>query len=324
MKLFYHIDENCYNLRDFVPTLKEIHKDRGVKDVRIIMTASEFFRETGFRYEDRDIYLAGLRSGERNNYLLRNYELFNLRQPISESRVFESTFVRQIKKFLDHREAPYSERGPRLAIAEDINHHAQYLIEKYAPQLREDASMFEPGDTHHVRLRLYPPVADDPEDEVDANRRIKHAIMLAAFMRSTLFNKAAKSNSDHYKHISNDIVDREIQDYISKSFIAQGKDKTINFINVTNDVDHYNWVRGIIEESHRTGQSFNMNGYVFKASCEALAKQLRAAGEPLKHELYENWAERLEAVARRVKEDKREHSANEYVQYVGARVSGRG
>ena len=321
MKLLYHIDENCRNLRDFVPILKEIHEDRGIKDVRILVTASEFFRDTGFRYEDRDIYLAGLKSDNRNNYFLQHYDLFKLRAPVAESSVYETAFIKQIDKFVKRSEDPYREYGPRKKIADDVGKHADHLLRKYAPQLLKDHSMFENGGSGRIKRRLYPPVADDPDDDRDPQRRIKHAIMLAAFMRSGEFGKVAKGLSKFYTQISNDVVDREIQDHISKSFISQGKDKTINFINVTNDVDHHNWVKGIIEDSNRTGQSFTMKGPVFKASCVALAQELRTEHEPARRGKCQRWAQRLEDMARKVKEDEREHKFSEYVHFIEKKQS---
>lgn len=306
-----------------MPILKEIHLDRGMKDVKIIITASEFFRDTGFRYEDRDIYLAGLKKGDRNNYLLKNYDLFDLRAPIAESSVYESAFTKQIKKFLERSEGTFAQPDAHQAISDDVAKQAQYLISKYAPRLQRDRRMFENDGSGKVKIRLYPPIADDPDDERDPQRRIKHAIMLAAFMRSGEFARAAKSNSAFYTQIANDIVDREIQDHISKSFIAQGKQKTINFINVTNDVDHFNWVKGIIEDSNRVGQSFNMNGYVFRSSCEALASELRAEKDSAKRHLCHSWADALESMVRDAKEDKHEPSFREYVRYVDRRQSGR-
>jgi hypothetical protein len=264
MKVLYYVDENCRDLLEVMPALQAIHAHENGDEVKILQTASEFFHNTGFRPEDKDMYFGARRDVDNPSgysFFIRNKDMVELLPPTNESSKFQSQFMHHIGRFL----APSASEKLPQHIEVEIRHNAAYIMKKYAPEL-------VPADKEGVELER----AVDLSIDINNPDKAQHnAVIIAACMRSGKLEKFIKKHDAAYDDLTFNLADDEICTHIKRQFRAQtsGSAEKVRYVIISNDEPFKKKLQPLFKGIGK--DSAYMSSGEFKVFCAETIERLR-------------------------------------------------
>jgi hypothetical protein len=272
MKVLYYVDENCRDLLEVMPALRDIHAHESGDEVQILQTASEFFHNTGFRPEDKDIYF-GAQRDEGNplgySFFIRNKDMVHLLPHTQESNKFQSQFMHHIEQFL----APSASEKLPQHIEAEIRHNAAYIMKKYAPELM-------PADKEGIELER---AIDLSIDTANPDKARHNAVIIAACMRSGKLEKFIKKHDGEYDDLTFNLADDEICTHIKRQFRGQatGGAEKVRYVIISNDEPFKRKLQPLFKGIGK--DSAYMSSDEFKVFCAETIERLRKKAVKVAH-----------------------------------------
>ncbi len=309
-KIYYHPDENCRNVRLFIPSLIELHKLRGLYS-RILVTQSDITEETGCL--DLDVFQAF--AAKRDEFLVTNTGTFEVYPPTHESRRYREKYKDIVDLFVGYEDG--------LAMPEEVEKEVKLWLHRFLrnmnPQELAELCSFDPDAQFTLRAEkaesaeLELAITGEPEDE------LVDRLTLNAFHKSLAFKKfiAAitrickeddglkdrmkpgitddikgldirphKKNKDLFYSFdthSFNVADRERDNIILSDFEKEGgsakTDVKTSHVVITNDPGHMRELQITIGTFGRSTDSFVMFAEEFKESCRLISAKLKEANK---------------------------------------------
>jgi hypothetical protein len=272
MKVLYYVDENCRDLLELMPALQAIHAHENGDEVKILQTSSEFFHNTGFRPEDKDMYFDARRDTSNAfeySFFIRNKDMVELLPHTNESGRLKSMFMHHIERFL----SPSASEKLPAHIEAEIRHNAAYIMKKYAPEL-------VPADKEGIELERAVDLSIDPGNPDKARH---NAVMIAACMRSGKLEKFIKKHDGEYDDLTFNLADDEMCTHIKRQFRAQssGNAEKVRYVIISNDEPFKRKLQPLFKGIGK--DSRYMSSDEFKIFCAETIERLREKAAKVAH-----------------------------------------
>ena len=134
MKTIFYIDENCRDKLELMPALREVMQHENASEIKVAVTAGDFFYRTAFRMQDKDLYFNAKQpstSSRERAFLTRHPDLLELLPvyPGGHADIFQSTFIKLVQPFL----------LPKGTLEERVGTLCEYIASGEVPDERKTA-----------------------------------------------------------------------------------------------------------------------------------------------------------------------------------------
>lgn len=179
MTRFYHLDTNCVNysglMHEVISLDRERHNDLTHKEIKLAMTASALYEQTGFRD-------AGVLKKVRGPHFRLHGELLDDIHFYKPDASGDLDIKRRINTALDRFDARVKDYVAPEKFA-TLHPEGQAQIKNFYKKLVASARTNNPGTELHDNLTLY------PDGDRDAAHQLQNELVLAAFRHSSFFKR---------------------------------------------------------------------------------------------------------------------------------------